>query len=90
MNELPSPSQWPSKALGIAVTLLVTAFALYWATRLVVRSLPALVMIAVVVIAVAAARCSQLSTWFRGVGVTTSPRRGADGSIATLESSTTD
>jgi uncharacterized membrane protein len=56
MSELPSPSQWPSKALGIAVTLLVAAIVLYWATRLVVRSLPALVVIAAVVIAIAVAR----------------------------------
>jgi hypothetical protein len=56
VSELPSPSQWPNKALGVAVTLLMTAIALYWATRLVVRSLPVLITMAVVVITIGVAR----------------------------------
>lgn len=44
----PPPSQWPSKALGIAVTLFFTALALYEAAGLIEQVFPVLVVVGVV------------------------------------------
>lgn len=46
MNASP-PSQWPGKAMGMAIGILVAACCLYLAARLVVAAAPVLIAVAV-------------------------------------------